>query len=148
MFTAATDTGLVWSGLVRSSLPSPEELCSVDEGPESGRGGVWHVGRGRGYVASSHIQALNDLLELCNGLLVIDVLKIVTEAKGHYHLPKVGPGPCLEYKTWSRGRPCCIQGGVSSPVSSVTALGVMGVWMKLKAINLGGVADSSTVMDD
>ena len=41
-----------------------------------------------------------------------------------------------------------MQGGVSSPVSSVTALGVMGVWMKLRAISLGGVAESSTIMDD
>ena len=38
-------------------------------------------GAGGVYVASSHIQALNDLLELCNGILVVDVLKIVTEAK-------------------------------------------------------------------
>ena len=80
-----------------SSLPSLEGLYSVGEAPVGGGARGLAYGWGRGYTVSSHIQPLQDLLELHNRLPVIDVVKVITEAQRHYHLPKVGPCPCLEH---------------------------------------------------
>ena len=80
-----------------SSLPSLEELYSVGEAPAGGGARGLAYGWGRGYMVTSHIQPLHDLLELHNRLPVVDVVKVITEAQRHHHLPKVGPGPCLKH---------------------------------------------------